>query len=98
MHAPVAEAAPNAAGPECPGELSYGTRSEYVRYMQHLVNTYMSNPKRGKWTPIEEDGVFGIDTHRGVSIVQQYWNNEHKESIPVDGIVGPKTWKALGAC
>lgn len=37
------------------------------------------------------DGDFGINTHRAVKAFQAYW------SMTVDGIVGPKTWKALGA-
>jgi peptidoglycan hydrolase-like protein with peptidoglycan-binding domain len=59
-------------------------KNEDVRYLQQFLN------KKGY--PVTTDGLFGSKTEQAVIKFQQ------KQHLVVDGIVGPRTWSALGAC
>ncbi|WP_344878391.1 penicillin-insensitive murein endopeptidase [Allokutzneria multivorans] len=60
---------------------SVGNRGADVAAVQHLLRQH------GQATAV--DGVFSADTATAVKAFQQ------TKSLPVDGIVGPKTWAAL---
>ncbi len=67
-------------------EVDQGCRGQKVQMLQHLLNT------TGKVRPVLElDGVFGVRTDRAV---RQY---QAGRGLPVDGIVGARTWRSLGA-
>lgn len=85
----VAEAAPVEAQKQCPPTLSEGSRGDYVVYLQHLLNRYLYI-----WglDPIPADGVYGGQTKGYVKALQAH------EDLDIDGIAGPKTWRALKAC
>jgi D-alanyl-D-alanine carboxypeptidase/Putative peptidoglycan binding domain len=60
--------------------LQVGGRGDDVRNLQHALH-------------LEADGIFGKDTLAAVTAFQKrYWPNDPKAW---DGVVGPKTWKAL---
>ena len=61
--------------------LSRGSRNNKVRLLQYLLNNYGYN--------LVTDGIFGTSTQNAVTNFQQ--NN----SLDIDGIVGPITWRAL---
>ncbi len=66
-------------------EVDQGCRGQQVQMLQHLLNT------TGKVRPVLElDGVFGVRTDRAV---RQY---QAGRGLPVDGIVGARTWRSLG--
>lgn len=65
--------------------LREGDRGEDVRRLQHLLNTQLHpSPK------LSEDGDFGARTERAVKRFQE------TRGLVADGVVGPKTWTALG--
>ncbi|MEO6861305.1 MAG: peptidoglycan-binding domain-containing protein [Microcoleus sp.] len=66
--------------------LKYGSRGEDVRKLQKLLNARGLCPE-----PIALDGVFGPTTLHAVKKFQR------QADIPVDGIVGGKTWDRLFA-
>ncbi len=43
-----------------------------------------------QWRFLEQDGVFGSETDNAVRLFQEQFG------LTVDGIVGPKTWEAMG--
>lgn len=59
-------------------------KNEDVRYLQQFLN------KKGY--AVATDGLFGPKTEQAVIKFQK------TQKIMVDGIVGPRTWSALGAC
>jgi peptidoglycan hydrolase-like protein with peptidoglycan-binding domain len=59
-------------------------KNEDVRYLQQVLN------KKGYL--VATDGMFGPKTEQAVIKFQK------QQQILVDGIVGPQTWIALGAC
>lgn len=81
-------APPPPAAPPAPGgrpTLRQGSRGDAVRTLQVTLN---------RWYPrlpqLAQDGVFGANTHARVVYFQ------HRAGLTADGIVGPKTWSALG--
>jgi lysozyme len=91
----VAEAASVAAQSGCPPTLRQGSRGDNVEYLQTVLNTYT---RRWYWVPIAEDGEYGPKTTERVTMFQRKWNYEGGSHIDVDGVAGPQTWNALGAC
>ena len=63
--------------------LRYGSRGESVRQVQSRLN------KLGYWCGTA-DGIFGVNTRSAVRRFQS------AKGLSVDGIVGPKTYSALG--
>ena len=63
--------------------LRYGSRGESVRQVQSRLN------KLGYWCGTA-DGIFGVNTQSAVRRFQS------AKGLSVDGIVGPKTYSALG--
>jgi peptidoglycan hydrolase-like protein with peptidoglycan-binding domain len=63
---------------------------EYVRLLQKRLNTFHA-------INVNVDGFFGAKTEAAVKEYQERIN-DHDLSFVVDGIVGPKTWEALGLC
>ena len=65
--------------------------NEQVKYLQQLLNNYGFR--------ITADGFFGAKTEVAV---KEFQGRSHEEigrnTLTVDGIVGPQTWQALGAC
>ncbi|MEG3861728.1 peptidoglycan-binding domain-containing protein [Microcoleus sp. herbarium12] len=66
--------------------LKHGSRGEDVRKLQKLLNARGVCPE-----PIALDGIFGRTTLDAVKIFQR------EAKLPVDGIVGGKTWDRLFA-
>ena len=65
------------------------TADDMVKVLQKLLNKF--------GFPIKVDGFFGAKTEAAVKQFQERVN-DRDPNFPVDGIVGPKTWNALGAC
>ena len=65
--------------------------NEDVKSLQRLLNNYGFR--------VKVDGFFGAKTEVAV---KEFQGRSHEEigwnSLTVDGIVGPQTWQALGAC
>jgi hypothetical protein len=73
--------------------LSLGVTDAQVSYLQHLLNHALrSTPGR---VPLSEDGVFGQKTDTAVRLFQSSYRGSEGR-LKLDGIVGPKTWRALG--
>jgi zinc D-Ala-D-Ala carboxypeptidase len=89
----VGHASTVAAAPEvlagCPRTISQGDRGDTVEYLQDLLNTYwdgLGEPNQAT------DGIFGPVTYARLKKFQDW------EGLKADGIAGPQTWKAFGAC
>ncbi|QYE34314.1 TIGR02594 family protein [Polymorphobacter sp. PAMC 29334] len=67
-------------------ELAVGARGGSVRVLQHLLNQAL-HAKPG----LTRDGIFGAMTKSGTTRFQQ------AHGLAADGIVGVKTWAALGS-
>lgn len=65
------------------------TADDMVKVLQQLLNKF--------GFPIKVDGFFGVKTEAAVKQFQERINDRDPK-FPVDGIVGSKTWNALGAC
>jgi peptidoglycan hydrolase-like protein with peptidoglycan-binding domain len=63
---------------------------ENVRLLQKRLNTFHG-------IKVNVDGFFGAKTEAAVKEYQERIS-DHDLSFVVDGIVGPKTWQALGMC
>lgn len=86
-HAPRPPAPrPPAPKPPCPSRptLSYGSKGSAVKELQTRLNANGATP------PLKVDGDFGPLTNGAVLSFQR------SRGLVVDGIVGPKTWAALG--
>jgi putative peptidoglycan binding protein/heterokaryon incompatibility protein Het-C/D-alanyl-D-alanine carboxypeptidase-like protein len=68
--------------------LRRGSRGPAVRELQMRLNTWLAG-RRG--TPLRTDGVFGPGTAAAVRSFQR------ARRLAVDGVVGPRTWRALGS-
>ncbi len=64
---------------------------ELVKVLQQLLNKADLHPSTGGF-PLTVDGFFGAKTEAAVKDYQA------QSCSVVDGIVGPETWNALGAC
>lgn len=64
--------------------LRYGSRGSEVQLLQKLLNKHLVPSPN-----LRIDGDFGERTHKAVNRFQNQCN------LGVDGVVGPKTWKAL---
>lgn len=69
--------------PPFKGNLQQGSRGDAVTQLQKQLNTKGAIPK------LSADGIFGPKTRNAVITFQR------KSAIPVDGIVGDKTWAKL---
>jgi peptidoglycan hydrolase-like protein with peptidoglycan-binding domain len=78
-----AEAAQTSA---CPRTLRRGDRGQAVRELQQRLNSAGGGPR------LAVDGVFGARTLARVGDFQR------DQGLVNDGVVGPETWGALGAC
>ena len=65
-----------------------GSRGPAVADLQRLLNDWIRQA-RGAVRPLEVDGIFGARTDAAVRAYQ------YVMGLPVDGVVGPKTWAAL---
>ena len=66
--------------------LKRGMRGEQVRLLQETLNELPA----GAALDLKEDGIFGAETEKAVRQFQA------DKGLTVDGVVGPKTWRALG--
>jgi peptidoglycan hydrolase-like protein with peptidoglycan-binding domain len=72
--------------------LRKGDESGTVRRLQQMLNVFIGHGEEGSDVePLEEDGVFGSKTERGVKTFQGFETG----TLTVDGIVGLKTWTKL---
>lgn len=72
-----------------PSVLRRGATGAEVRQLQRLLNQWLSANPRVRIEPLAVDGIFGPLTERTVRVYQQVMG------LPVDGIVGPRTWSYL---
>jgi peptidoglycan hydrolase-like protein with peptidoglycan-binding domain len=63
--------------------LKRGAKGNYVKGLQSTLNRAIN-------AKLQEDGQFGPATEIAVRNFQKFFK------LQVDGIVGPKTWQALG--
>ncbi|HEU5380702.1 MAG TPA: peptidoglycan-binding protein [Ktedonobacteraceae bacterium] len=85
------------APPTCPGTIQNGSTGSLVKSLQGDLNSLyskkiFSNSPYNFHPPLVADGQFGPMTANAVKDFQK------KKGLTVDGIVGPKTWHALGKC
>jgi hypothetical protein len=81
-------APPPAHAPEAPGgrpTLEEGSRGEPVRALQVALNRWYP-----RLPPLSQDGVYGPMTRDRVIYFQV------RAGLATDGVVGPRTWSALG--
>jgi peptidoglycan hydrolase-like protein with peptidoglycan-binding domain len=72
--------------------LRKGDESGTVRRLQQMLNVFIGHGEEGSDVePLEEDGIFGPETERGVKTFQGFETG----TLTVDGIVGLKTWTKL---
>jgi peptidoglycan hydrolase-like protein with peptidoglycan-binding domain len=74
----------------CPATISYGSKGSLVKQLQQTLNDWGWRDQNGKMLVV--DGIFGSKTQFVVKNFQSIY------APPSDGIVGPKTWHALGFC
>jgi hypothetical protein len=67
-----------------------GSTGADVKMLQGLLNQKVPLPKLPQAKKLAEDGIFGSKTDAATRTFQQM------KGLKVDGIVGPKTWGALG--
>lgn len=92
--APSAHAATIAASPNialaCPPTIEEGSTGQWVKDLQTTLNNDGWRDQNGQKLVV--DGQFGPKTLFVVEDFQSIY------APPADGIVGPKTWSALGYC
>ncbi|AGL62556.1 exported protein of unknown function [Candidatus Saccharimonas aalborgensis] len=82
---------------------SKSSSGDCVRYIQTMLNAMQS--EAGTWSGngysggyyLVVDGKFGTNTYNNVKVFQRWVNSWHSYQMPVDGIVGPKTWGSFSA-
>jgi hypothetical protein len=74
----------------CPPTIQYGSQGTWVKTLQQKLNTLGWRDQEGKVLLV--DGIFGSRTQYAVK------NFQAAHAPPVDGVVGPITWSALGYC
>ncbi len=67
-----------------------GSTGPDVKLLQGLLNQKVPLPKLPQGKKLVEDGIFGSKTDAATRAFQQM------KGLKVDGVVGPKTWEALG--
>ncbi|GAB1541536.1 hypothetical protein NUACC21_42070 [Scytonema sp. NUACC21] len=74
-----------------------GDTGDAVKYIQQLLNAYRSKIGDGSAAAVQVDGVFGQKTFEAVVRFQRAYKGIISDpTFPVDGKVGPITWRALG--
>jgi hypothetical protein len=68
--------------------LKRGITSAEVWVVQRLLNLWLTNSKT-TFPPLNEDGIFGSETEQVVRSFQR------AESLSIDGLLGPQTWRRL---
>ena len=81
----------------CPATLQNGNTGSLVVSLQSELNARYSkkvfpNSPYNFHPPLVKDGAFGANTANAVKDLQK------KKGLLVDGVVGPRTWHALGNC
>jgi peptidoglycan hydrolase-like protein with peptidoglycan-binding domain len=81
----------------CPPTLAYGSTGSWVKTLQNALNNdyeagYFPNTPYNFKPKLKVDGDFGTLTANAVKDFQEWY------LLVVDGVVGPKTWNALGYC
>ena len=72
--------------------LRKGDESGEVRRLQQMLNVFIGHGEEGSDVePLDEDGIFGPRTERGVRTFQGL----EVDTLTVDGIVGQRTWTRL---
>lgn len=79
----VVGAVPAPAGATQHPTLSWGSRGDYVRLAQRKLSQWGYH--KGS-----VDGVYGRQTYTSVTLFQR------RNGLTADGVVGPRTWRALG--
>lgn len=74
----------------CPATIQVGSQNSAVKTLQERLNALGWRDQHGNALAV--DGSFGAGTEYTVKKFQA------KYGLLVDGIVGPKTWSALGEC
>ena len=101
--APGQPAPTQPAPPACPPQIGPGSTGYWVQRAQSDLNSsyasgafpnspYNFNPYSEANTPLKVDGILGTDTTNATKDFQTLY------AQPVDGIIGPVTWAALGEC
>jgi hypothetical protein len=101
--APTKPAPTQPAPPACPPQIGPGSTGQWVERAQSDLNSYYENgafpnspynfhPASEANTPLKVDGIFGSDTTNATKDFQTLY------ASPVDGVIGPVTWAALGEC
>ncbi len=81
----------------CPPTIERGSTGTWVSVLQDDLRVYYNdkyypNSPYNFHPPLAVDGIFGPNTENAVKDWQTLYAH------PVDGIVGPITWKSLGEC
>lgn len=74
--------------------LKKGSKGEAVKRLQNLLKDMGHDPGAA-------DGVFGAQTEKAVKAFQKSYlltseEDQVQQGLVADGVVGPKTWAALG--
>ena len=89
--------------PSCPPQIGPGSTGYWVERAQSDLNSAYTNgafpdspydfhPYSEASTPLKVDGILGPDTTNATKDFQTLY------AQPVDGVIGPITWAALGEC
>jgi hypothetical protein len=81
---------PTPAPKVCPPTIQFGSQGTWVETLQRRLNALGWKDQYGQVLLV--DGDFGARTEYAVK------NFQAAHAPPADGIVGPKTWSALGYC
>jgi serine/threonine protein kinase len=87
---PTPTATTSTLASQCPPTIQKGSQGSWVKTLQQDLNTQGWRDQDGEALLV--DGDFGSKTEYAVKSFQE------KNAPPVDGIVGPVTWAALGHC
>jgi peptidoglycan hydrolase-like protein with peptidoglycan-binding domain len=76
-----------------PPTVKKGSKESAVRLVQEILKSFGSP----EFDPGAVDGDFGPLTENAVKAVQAFLTDFEGNPLQVDGVVGPKTWTALGS-
>ena len=70
-----------------------------MKWMRDASNKDASNKEVSNWPPLELDAIYGPDTAKAVKAYQRATRSDgvRGNAGPIDGIVGPKTWRTIRA-